>query len=124
MAVGLQPPRRFKYPVASGLQPVDIARLPGTQGGVLVLERNYLPNYGNTVRLRHLPSSSFTASAPNLLEPRLLLELRAAEHNVDNFEGLAVLAGEGEETVRVLMVSDDNFSRDQRTILYEFEVSV
>ena len=40
--------------------------------------------------------------------------------NVDNFEGLAVRRDPGGATL-VYIVSDDNFSRDQKTLLYAFD---
>ena len=42
--------------------------------------------------------------------------------NVDNFEGITVEKTEDGPT-RVYLVSDDNFSERQRTLLYVFEIS-
>jgi hypothetical protein len=40
-------------------------------------------------------------------------------HQIDNLEGLSVHRGAGGETV-LTMISDDNFSLLQRTLLLEF----
>ena len=40
---------------------------------------------------------------------------------VDNFEGLACRPGAGAETL-LYLVSDDNFSQDQRTLLLMFSL--
>ena len=41
--------------------------------------------------------------------------------NVDNFEGIAVQK-EATGTTRIYLVSDDNYSSRQRTLLYVFEI--
>ncbi len=52
---------------------------------------------------------------------RRLAELGAALNNVDNFEGIAVARREG-GGLRLYVVSDDNFSERQRTMLMAFDL--
>ena len=112
------------YELHDGLAPVDLARVPGH--GLLVLERDYTPGYGNRIRLRHVSEPELRAAratAGTRLAPRLLLELSPDCCAVDNFEGLAARLEEAEGVVRVWLVSDDNFSQHQRTLLYELTIA-
>ena len=114
----------LEYELHDGLAPVDLARVPGA--GLLVLERDYTPGYGNRIRLRHVSEPELRAArttAGTRLAPRLLLELNPECCAVDNFEGLAVRLDEAEGLVRVWLVSDDNFSSHQRTLLYELTIA-
>ncbi len=53
---------------------------------------------------------------------RRLAELGAALNNVDNFEGIAVRA-RSDGGVRIYIMSDDNFSERQRTLLMAFDLA-
>ena len=53
-------------------------------------------------------------------EGKLLLSLRRPSA-VDNFEGIAVRRTQ-DGVVRLYLVSDDNFSRNQRSLLFVFNV--
>lgn len=53
---------------------------------------------------------------------RRLAELGAAINNVDNFEGIAVKRIDAQR-VRIFIVSDDNFSDRQRTLLMAFDLT-
>ena len=108
----------LEYELHGTLRPVDLAYVPGA--GLLVLERDYTPGYGNRIALRHVPEHEVHAAraAPGArLQARLLLEMTPDCCAVDNFEGLAVRL-EGEQ-LRLWLASDDNFSSRQRTLLYE-----
>ncbi|HEV2605373.1 MAG TPA: esterase-like activity of phytase family protein [Microvirga sp.] len=91
----------------------DLAFLPS--GEVLVLERRFSLLRGVAARLRRLAPDAIRPGA--LADGPVIFET-AATHRIDNMEGLA-LHQEGGETV-VTMVSDNNFSTLQRTILLEF----
>ena len=99
--------------------PAPIDELGGTptdadcaaNGVCYVLFRSYSPSKGN--------SAAIMAIAPDGLS-----EVVASWDNtlsIDNFEGLTVRE-EGERTF-IYIVSDNNFSEDQRTLLMKFEVS-
>lgn len=90
------------------------ATLPG--GDVLVLESLWVLRGGNTVRLKRVRGGAVAAGAHIVGEP--VAELRRPL-TVDNFEGIDVRRGPKGE-VLVYLLSDDNFSADQRTLLLMF----
>jgi hypothetical protein len=100
------------YPPAAiasrGAVPTDADAL--SDGTFLILFRSYSPAEGNT--------AAIIAYAPNGTR-RELATLRPPL-TVDNFEGLAVRE-EGDRTF-LYIVSDDNFSGNQRTLLMKFEI--
>ena len=85
----------------------------GSDGALFVLLRNYSSDEGNIVGIQKVEFSPTDYSERELavLETPL---------TVDNFEGLAVRE-EGERTF-LYIVSDDNFSGSQRTLLMKFEL--
>jgi hypothetical protein len=105
---------RIGYRADGLLRPSGGCRLPS--GDLLVLERHYTPETGVTARLRRVPAASVAPGA--VLEGSVLATL-ARPLTVDNFEGLACRAGESGETL-LYLVSDDNFSAEQRTLLLMF----
>ena len=56
---------------------------------------------------------------PKLSGP--LLASMASPLNIDNFEGIAALALPDGAT-RLYIISDDNFSKTQQTLLYAFDL--
>jgi len=104
-------PRRYRP--APGFAAVDAAGLPG--GGALVLERRASLLSGFTSRIALLPAA---ALAEPVLSGRVIAEL-APPLLADNFEGLAV-AGRRDRALDLALVSDDNFSFLQRTLLILF----
>lgn len=92
-------------------RPSGAATLPG--GDVLLLERRFPPIGW---RLRHIAKQDLVAGA--LVEPRELARFEGAI-NIDNMEGVDVRLGPS-GTVLVYVVSDDNYSRLQRTLLMMF----
>ncbi len=113
--VGGPAPGLFRYLLGDGYEVTDLAFLPG--GDMLVLERWYRPWRGVGARLKRVDGRTLAAGA--LLQGRLLFDADLA-HEIDNMEGLSVHR-EGPRTI-VTMISDDNFSALQRTILLEFEL--
>jgi hypothetical protein len=108
-------PGVVSYRLTDGYEVTDLAFLP--DGDMLVLERWYRPWRGVGARLRRVPARSLMPGA--VLEGKLLLDLDLA-HEIDNMEGLAIHREAGRTIVT--MISDDNYSSLQRTILLEFEL--
>jgi hypothetical protein len=102
------------YRLEGALRPSGGCLLPS--GDLLVLERSYTKETGVTARLRRLPAASVVPGA--VLEGTAIATL-ARPLTVDNFEGLSCRAGKSGETL-VYVISDDNFSPDQRTLLLMF----
>jgi hypothetical protein len=107
---------RLRYPLGGGFRPTALAGL--ATGGCLVLERAYSLAAGARARLMHLPGAQIKAGA--WLRPRLLAVL-APPLTTDNFEGLAVIPAPG-GGLSLYLISDDNFSPVQRTLLLRFEL--
>nr|WP_246603245.1 esterase-like activity of phytase family protein [Falsiroseomonas tokyonensis] len=109
--------RAFGYRPAAGHVPVDAAALP--DGGALVLERSFglLAGFGGRL-LRLAPDQLRQASQGRLVQGEVLLRLEPPLP-VDNYEGVAVLEREGR--VLVALISDDNESLWQRSLLLLFE---
>ena len=109
--------KRLGLRVDGALRPSDGAALP--RGDLLILERAYNPDRGVvSVQIRQIshdvirPGSTLTGSLVAEFAPPLTL---------DNYEGIAAVRDKSGE-VRVTLVSDDNFSREQpqRTLLLQF----
>ncbi|MDJ0979838.1 MAG: esterase-like activity of phytase family protein [Erythrobacter sp.] len=81
-----------------------------SDGRLFVLFRSYTPDRGNTAGILVLRPDDADEDLAVLRAPL----------TVDNFEGLAVR--EAEDRTFLYIVSDDNFSSSQRTLLMKFEV--
>ena len=78
------------------------------------VRRRYFPATGNQITVEMATSAEITAQSIPLFE-------LSRPQNVDNFEGIA--AEELEDgTHRIWLVSDDNFSSRQRTLLFAFDI--
>ncbi len=88
--------------------PTDADR--GNDGSLYILFRSYDPVIGNTAGIAMMAADGTRSDLATLRAPL----------TVDNFEGLAVRE-EGDRTF-LYIVSDDNFSGGQRTLLMKFEV--
>ncbi|WP_332682098.1 esterase-like activity of phytase family protein [Bosea sp. (in: a-proteobacteria)] len=113
--IGGRQPGSFHVVRRDGFDLTDLAFLPG--GDLLLLERWYRPLRGVGMRIRRIPGA--------LLRPGARLDgpvLLAADlgQEIDNMEGMAVHQESG-RTILTL-ISDDNFSFLQRTLLLEFEL--
>ncbi len=104
---------RSTLDAAGGLSLVGLAALSDT---TYALFRDYDPGYGNTIELARIDSAATPANA-------LLTQVKLKPGvPVDNFEGLAVQdLGAGRH--RVWMISDNNFSDSQRTLLMAFDLN-
>lgn len=87
-----------------------------TPEDLLVLERRYSPARGVAMRVRRIPLASITPGA--LVDGRTLI-VADLGFQIDNMEGLSVHRNAAGETI-LTMISDDNFSSIQRTILLQF----
>ncbi|MGK7862481.1 esterase-like activity of phytase family protein [Falsiroseomonas sp. E2-1-a4] len=110
--------RSFGYLPAAGHVPVDAAAMP--DGGFLVLERSFGLLAGFAGRLVRLsPAVLRAAAAGGVIEGEPLMDL-VPPLPTDNYEGVAVTEREGR--VLVALVSDDNESIWQRSLLLLFEM--
>lgn len=109
-------PELFKVVRHDGYDITDLAFLPS--GDMLLLERWYRPWRGVGMRIRRIAGRDLKAGA--LLDGPYLIEADLG-FEIDNMEGLSVHLEEG-RTILTL-VSDDNFSFLQRTLLLEFELA-
>jgi len=96
----------------------DAALLPG--GDLLLLERKFSWTGGLWLRLRRVALAEVQPDA--VLEGSVLFEVDLG-YEIDNMEGLSVHRGAGGEIVLTL-ISDDNFSIIQRTLLLQFTLAV
>jgi hypothetical protein len=94
----------------------DAALLPG--GDLLILERRYSILRGVAIRIRRIALASIKPEA--LVDGPVMLEADMG-YQIDNMEGLSVHIGAGGTTVLTL-ISDDNFSPLQRTLLLQFAI--
>lgn len=97
-------------PLAHGLVGLEHVELADGRVRMVQLYRAWDPVQGNRIRLSWGESET----------ERLTL---SASLLVDNFEGLAAEVA-GPDTLRIWIISDDNFSSRQRTLLYLFEVDI
>jgi hypothetical protein len=85
-------------------------------GDLVLLERRFGPVYGIGMRLRRVPGDTLALGAK--VDAETLLEAGLTDQ-IDNMEGLAVSTDDDGRTVLTL-VSDDNFSVLQRTLILQF----
>ncbi len=92
----------------------DAAALPG--GDVLLLMRYYSLLTGASAQVRHITAAEIKSG---VIRGRQIAEIKEPL-NVDNMEGLDVqFLPDG--TVRLFLISDDNFSSRQRTLFMVFD---
>lgn len=87
-------------------------------GDILLLERRFSWWTGIAMRLRRI---SISAIAPGALVDGTDLLFADLGYQIDNMEGLSVHADSNGDTVLTL-ISDDNFSILQRTVLLQFRL--
>jgi len=112
--VGGHSPGQFSVRRTDKFDISDAVLLPA--GDLLVLERKFSLLEGVGIRIRRIALKSLTPGAvvdgPSIFEADL-------GHEIDNMEGIdAHVTGEGDTVLT--MVSDDNFSMLQRTLLLQF----
>jgi len=88
-------------------------------GGIFILERRYSMLGGVGMELRHVAESELREGAR--LQGEVLATLSYQDASIDNMEGIAVRHGPKGETL-LYLISDNNFSPFQRTLLLMFEL--
>jgi hypothetical protein len=88
-------------------------------GDLMLLERRYAPAFGIAMRLRRIAGDTIKVGAR--LDGDILLDAGMTSQ-IDNMEGLAVSQDEAGRTILTL-VSDDNFSILQRTLILQFALN-
>jgi hypothetical protein len=107
-------PFRFAVARADGFDTTALDFLPN--GDLLILERFFSPRRGVATRLKRVRMADIRPDA--VLTADILLTLDNT-HHIDNMEGVSVHRGPAGETL-VTLVSDDNFSIAQRSLLLQF----
>jgi hypothetical protein len=106
---------RFSLHRSDGFDVTDLDFLPS--GDLIVLERFFSPIRGVAMRLRRFKSMTIQPEA--ILDGETLL-IADSRFHVDNMEGLSIHRnGEGDTVFTI--ISDDNFSVAQRTLLLQFK---
>jgi hypothetical protein len=112
--VGGATPGQFGVRRTADFDVSDAVLLPA--GDLLILERKFSWTSGVGIRIRRIPLRSVAPGAvidgPSIFEADL-------GNEVDNMEGIDAHVTEQGETV-LTMISDDNFSMIQRTLLLQF----
>ena len=97
-----------------GFDVTDATSLP--DGGIVVLERRFRFSEGVKMRIRRIAAAELKKGAT--IAGEVLLEANDS-FNIDNMEAIAATRAPSGETVLTLM-SDDNFSPLQRTLIMQF----
>lgn len=108
--------RKVFYATSEDFAPTAAAALPW--GGLLVLERRYSLSQGVSARLMLVPAADI---APGSTMKGRQVALLAPPLLVDNMEGMAIRKGP-QGSALVYLISDDNFSPLQRTLLMMFQL--
>lgn len=111
---GRDVPEAGAYPLQRGYALTGLDRLPN--GAFVALERFFAPVIGARARLTRFELGVDREVAPEELA------LLAPPLPVDNFEGVAA-ARAPDGGVRLHIISDDNFSARQRTLLFAFDLA-
>lgn len=103
-----------EYRLEPGYSLTSLDRLP--DGSYVALERFFAPVIGARARITH-----FNFDADGAIANVELLATIAPPMPVDNFEAISAVRG-ADGATRLYIVSDDNFSRRQRTLLLAFDL--
>ena len=109
--------RRFSVATNDPFLVTGVANAP--EGGILILERRYSLLGGVGMEVRRIGAGELKAGAR--VQGEVLASLSFQDANIDNMEGIAVGRGAKGETL-LYLISDDNFSPLQRTLLLMFEL--
>ncbi len=107
---------RFSVKRSGNFDVSDCAILPPND--LLLLERSYSPLAGVAMRIRRIPLG---AIKPGVLVDGTPLIVADLAYQIDNMEGIGVSRDAYGDTILTL-VSDDNFSVLQRTLLLQFRL--
>jgi len=114
--IGGPDPGEFAVKRSDDFDVSDCALLPS--GDLLLLERRFTWWTGVAMRIRRVPQA---ALAPGATVDGATLIVADMAYQIDNMEGLSVHRSPQGEIILTL-VSDDNFSALQRTILLQFRL--
>ena len=114
--IGGPAPGPFSLKRLEGFDVTDAAALP--DWGLIVLERRFRYSEGIKMRIRRIVAKDLKSGAT--ITGDVLLEATDAL-NIDNMEGIAPHRSATGETILTL-ISDDNYSALQRTLLMQFPV--
>ncbi len=106
------------YPPERGYSLTSLDRLPGVGYGAL--ERFYAPVIGARAHITRFPDSALEAHGDRLPDVEELARL-APPLALDNFEGVSAVRMPNGVT-RLYIISDNNFSTRQRTLLLAFDI--
>ena len=115
--IGGPTPGIFAIKRSSNYDITDAALLHG--GAILLLERRFGWYSGLAIRMRRIALSDIRPGA--LVDGAVLFDADLG-YEIDNMEGLSAHRTAGGETVLTL-ISDDNFSAIQRTLLLQFTLA-
>ncbi len=115
--IGGRTPGTFTVKRIADFDISDAALLPG--GDLLLLERKFGWTTGLSIRIRRIALADIRPDA--LVEGPVLFEADLS-YEIDNMEGLSVHRSAAGEIVLTL-ISDDNFSVIQRTLLLQFALA-
>jgi hypothetical protein len=104
------------YDAKNGYSPTDFTVLPS--GDVMVVERYFKPLFDIRARFRILKLADIKPGAH--LDGKLIAEIKSPL-TIDNMEGLASRKAADGSTL-IYVISDDNYSALQRTLLLEFRL--
>jgi hypothetical protein len=107
-------PFRFSVMRADGFDTTALDFLPN--GDLVILERFFSPTRGVAMRLKRVKRGDIRPEAVITAETLVTLD---NTHHVDNMEGFSIHRGPDGGTV-LTVISDDNFSVAQRTLLLQF----
>ena len=114
--IGGPNPGEFSVKRSDDFDISDCALLPS--GDLLVLERRFTWTSGVAIRVRRI---ALATVKPAAVVDGSVLMFADMGYQIDNMEGLAVHRSAGGDTI-LTMISDDNFSVLQRTILLQFRL--
>jgi hypothetical protein len=109
---------RIGYALRAGYSLTGMDRAP--DGAFVALERFYAPVIGARARITRFPAAALNARGESLREVAELA-LLAPPLAIDNFEAIATTRSV-DGTTRLYILSDDNFSDRQRTLLLAFDI--
>ncbi|MDX6806794.1 esterase-like activity of phytase family protein [Terrihabitans rhizophilus] len=111
---GLEPAIRLEVRARDGYAVTDATFIPG--GDLVILERRFRPPLSLHTRLRRIARADIVGGA--VLDGSLLMEASRSEE-IDNMEAVSAHRAADGTTVLTLL-SDDNMSLFQRTVLLQF----
>lgn len=117
-AAPTRPPRALQVAIEPGFGLT--AMTPGPDGAIYLVERFWARDLGNRIRIARLTREQLDTAGGVPLQPERLAEI-GPEMTVDNIEAAAFAQIDG--APMLVIMSDDNFNPDQRTLLLAFRLA-